>query len=290
MSEVPVWTCDIAEIKDESHLEHLTVGDRFRLNCHGDIAVPWTADLPVVKMPKPEQDFTLAVLSAERLDPQAVQLTVTGYRPGEHAPEYVRILQGERGFEFEKPKWKIESVIKPGEGPPKPYPASGVHAVPAPWWLQWTFWALVIALVAAIGRQIWRWVKRRRFRRELKRHQTALAPVRQFYRDARGLRRRLNEDPAPDAPTRVGADLNRDFRLMLMRKYEAPALTLSNAKLVKDIRRRHRAVDVVVADALKKVLRELTRAGERQALTHADVDQLIRMAVDVAESLERGGR
>jgi len=282
VSDVPVWTCDFEAP------EHLTVGHHFRLRCHGDIAVDWSADLPVIKPAKAEDEFALVILSAEQLKPQAVQLTVTGYRPGDHAPEYVRVMQGSRGFETEKPKWKIESVIAQDSAPPKPYPSVGPFSVFGPPWLALTLYLVLILAAVLLGRAIYRWIKRRAFRRELEAQRTALSPVRQFYRDARALRRRLNQATDSDELRRVGVDLDRQFRLFLMREFEVPALTSSDAGLVKELRRHHRPVMDVAGDDLRKTLRELSRAQARPATLAADVDQLLRMCVDVTEMIERG--
>jgi hypothetical protein len=289
VSEVPVWTCEFAGVADDKGMDHLTVGDRFRMSCHGDIAVAWSADVPRVQMPKPEQDFTLAVLSAEKLDPHAVQLTVTGYRPGDHAPEYVRILQGDKGFETEKPKWKIESILQPSEKPPSPFPSEGYFSVLPPLWF---VVVLLLTIIAAIvGAILWgvRWYRGHQFKAELRSHQTALPPVRQFYRDSRALRRRLNQAGPSELPT-VVADLNREVRKLLLRHFEIPALTYSDAATVKAITRRHGRESAGYAPLLRKTLRELTRALTNASVNAADVDQLIRMSVDLAESLERSSK
>ena len=298
MSDVPVWTCTFGEITGTGatgtagasppKLDHLTAGDRFRMSCSGDLAVDWGPDVPVIKFAKPEHEYALVILAAENLRPQSAQFTVTGYRPGDHAPEYLRVMQNDRGFEFEKPKWKIESVLSADKKPAQPYPSVGPFHVRGPAWLGLTI-ALLLGLTAAwLIRWVYRWSKRRKFRRELEGLRTALTPAHQFYRDARALRRRLNAAVTSAEVAAVGGDLDANFRRMLAVKFEVPATSWTDAQIIKDLRRRHRPVMELAGDPLRKVLRELTRARGRTETPAADVDQLLRMCVDATELMERG--
>ena len=99
---LPIWTCGFAPLKGEGStpLESLTVGAKFALNCHGEIPVEWKPEGTLMaRFAKKEEAYTLVVLKVEKLDGTSADFVVTGYKPGKHAPEYVRIVQGENGFE-----------------------------------------------------------------------------------------------------------------------------------------------------------------------------------------------
>ncbi len=70
---------------------------------------------------KKEDAYTLQILKPEKLSSNEAVFEVTGYKPGQHNPEYIRITQGHSGFEFVKPSWEIKSVLKQNE-PPKSIP------------------------------------------------------------------------------------------------------------------------------------------------------------------------
>lgn len=290
MSDVPVWSCEFEAAPNQPKLDDLTVGAKFRLNCHGDIAVAWSAEPLRVKFPKAEQAHSLAIIGAEQLNPQSVQLTVTGYRAGEQTPDWVRILQGEgaeqRGFETEKPKWTVKSVMSEG-APKKPYPSFGPWGVSLPTSVWIGLAVLITALVAALIWAVRRTWQRRRVRETLRRHRTALSPAHQFYRDARGLRRRLDEATAPETVRQVADDLSREFRLFLVREFEVPAEEWTDAAIRRDVARRFRAVGAQAGEGLAKTLRELTRLTSRPAALPEDVAQLLTMSLDTVEAIER---
>ena len=289
MSDVAVWTCEFEPAPGAPKLDDLTVGAKFLLKCKGDLAVAWSADPLHIKFPKDEQAYALSILSADQLSPQSVQLTVTGYRAGEQTPDWFRVLQkdadGERGFEVVKPKWMIKSVLAPGK-PPQPYPSFGPWGLGLPMYL-WVSFALAAALLLAAGGWfLLRLFQRRRVRETLRRHKTALSPAHQFYRDARAIRRRLDEATGPDVVRGIATDLAREFRMFLVREFEVPALDWSDAAVRRDLSRRHRAVDAAAGDALGKTLRELTRLLSRPAFLGEDVAQLLAMSLGTVEAVE----
>ncbi|NJL24903.1 MAG: hypothetical protein HC902_06840 [Calothrix sp. SM1_5_4] len=193
---VPLWSCEFAEASGQgaSRLSDLTVGAKFELKCHGDLAVDWAGgdERPVrVAFAKEDENYSLVVLKAESLAPREARLLVTSYKAGKHAPEWVRVLQGDKGFEFGKPQWEIKSVLKPGEQV-QPYGPFGPWTLSLPLWLILLAVAVVTVLVYAVVRRVRRHHQRKRLLEELGRHRTALSPLHQFYRDSRTLRRRVD--------------------------------------------------------------------------------------------------
>lgn len=290
MNALPVWKCDFTDTKD------LTVGSKFKANCAGDIPVNWQDGPLGLVFPSKEAEYSLVILEAAKVESNAVELILTGYKAGEHAPEYVRIVQGEQGFEVQKPQWQIQTVLKQGQEN-KPYPPFGPWNLALPYW----FMAAVVVVVIAIGILLARFIRRRTQRRrmltDLEKHKTALSPLHQFYRDARQIRRRLNQVKSDDDVREAADDLNREFRLYVLREFQIPTLDWSNRAILSDLRRRHRRVHRKAGDELGKTLRELARMKAHSSVLLKDVEQIYRMSMDSVEKLAkareemgRGGR
>lgn len=286
---LPVWTCQFNPLHQEgaAKLEELTVGAKFALSCKGDIAVEWNKEGGLrAEFPKKEEAYTLHILKVEKLDGSSAEFIVTGYKPGKHSPEYVRVMQGSQGFEFAKPTWEIQSVL-PKDQQPQPAPPFGPWNLTIPYWI---FGALFIA-IALIGfivvRKLRRVTQRRRALEEMALHKTPLSPVHQFYRDSRVLRRRLNGAGSAEELRTISSELNRDFRLYVLRQFQIPALEWSDRAIVDDLRKRHRLVHREAAEPLSKTLRELTRIVTQPKPLLPDVDQLHRMSLDTVERIER---
>ena len=294
MSDVPLWKCDFFQLKESGGpgLESLTVGSKFGLRCHGDIAVNWDQGLPHLAFKTPEEQYTLVILQSTQQDPTDVQYIVTAYKTGEHKPEYIRILQGaagqEKGFEANGLTWTARSVIDPKQQQPQPYGPLGPWRLSLPLWFTITVVAALLVLAYVIFRRVRRHLQRRRMLEDLKRHQTALQPLHQFYRDARNLRRRMNAVKDGAELKAISADLDREFRLYVLRRFQIPTLDWSNGEILQDLRRRHQQTYRAGGEALKRTLRELTKLNSRSAIDLKDVEQMHRMSLDAAERLDGG--
>lgn len=286
MKEVPVWTCEFKGLPENPALDALTVGSKFALHCHGDIPVEWDANLtPKPTFPQKEMEYSLSILQTTKLDSKDVSFVVTGYKPGRQEPDFIRFVQGDKGFEVVKPKWEIQSVVKKDEKP-QPYPSFGPWSIFLPTWFLVSI-VLVIALMAyVVVRTLRRRAQRQRMLEDLKRHRTALSPLHQFYRDARLLRRKLHSAKTIEDLQKISEDLDREFRLYVLREFEIPTLDWSDNEILGDLKKRHRRVYRKASEPLKKTLRELYRVKGREKLLLHDVEQLHRMSLDAAERLE----
>jgi hypothetical protein len=296
MSDVPLWNCEFIPLKQEGGpaLESLTVGSPFGWKCHGDLPITWVENAPPhLVFAKPEDQYSLQILKIVRQDANDVQYVVTGYKAGNHAPEFVRVMQSQngqdKGFEVGGAKWQIASVLDNQKQQPQPYPPYGPWTFSLPLWFIVTLAAVGLLLLYLLVRFVRRTLQRRKMLEELKLHQTALPPLHQFYRDARNLRRRLNDAKAPEDFKAVSSDLDRDFRLYVLRKFQIPTLVWSDRAVLEDLRRRHRPVYQAAGDLLKRTLRELTKLKGRASVELKDLEQLHRMSLDAAERLEQGG-
>lgn len=295
MSALPIWKCEFQPdtAPNSLPLDNLTVGAPFLLTCRGDIEVTWIPDFPVaVRFATKEEAYTLHVLKTESLAPQEARFLVTAYKAGEHKPEYVRVVQmqgpgaGELGFEVAKPEWTVKSVLKPNQQN-QPYPPFGPWSISLPSWL----WLILVFLVSAIGymvvRKLRKMNQRTKMLQELSRHKTALSPLHQYYRDARNLRRKLHGVKQVDELNDLSRELNREFRLYVLRRFQIPTLDWSDGQIVRDLRRRHKKVYRAAGDHLRKTLRELTRLQSRQPVLFKDVEQMQRMSLEAVERIDR---
>jgi hypothetical protein len=246
---------------------------------------PGPADKDGKTKPDPAYTFSLKVLQVMKAEPQELHLQVTSYRAGEFQPKYVRFMQGEQGIETADAKWKVQSVLQPGQQP-KPVPSFGPYGLSLPLWVSITAVALLIAIVWFVTRRIRRYTQRRRMLEELKTHSTALAPINQFYRDARQIRKFIEgaRDEQQLKPQLWA--LNRDFKLYVLRQFQIPALDWSDREILNDLKKHNRAVYEKAGDILKKTLRELGRLQHRDGVKTQDVEQLHRMCLDAAERLD----
>lgn len=285
---LPIWKCEFADIPDSgAKLDSLTVGSRFAMKCTGDIAVSWDQDTPQIVFANEQDSYSLVVVKQLQLTPQGAQFEVTSYKPGQHTPDYFRVVQGggAKGFEVSKPSWTTQSVLKPNEQT-KPFGPFGPFGVSMPYWI-WIALVVTVLLLATISfRYIRRHLQRKRMLEDLKRHRTALSPLHQFYRDARTLRRRLHVAKDEKELTAITNDLDREFRLFVLRSFEVPALDWGDGEIVTDIRKRYRKLPSVSVDALRKTLRELTRLKTQPSVQAKDVEQLHRMSLDAVERLD----
>jgi len=282
MSDIalPVWSCEF------KGTENLTVGSKFFLSCGGEIPVTWGEGALQVTFPEKEQAYALVVLKVDKLEPQRAELTVTGYKAGEHQPEYFRIVQGTNGFETLKPKWTIASVIKQGEQV-QPFPPYGPWSLSLPMWVVLGALITVLLLLLVAYRLFLRHSQRAKTKAEIERHKTAIPPVNQFYKDARHLRRRLNGAKSAEELKLITDELNKEFRLYVLRKFQIPALDWSDSAIVGDLKKRHRKVFKSASDSLRKTLRELSRMTHQQQPLLPDVEQIHRMTLDAVERMER---
>lgn len=286
---LPVWKCDFQGAED------LTVGKIFNLNCRGDIEVNWIKDFPLaLSFPNKEDFYTLYILKPDVLAGNEAQFQVTAYKAGEFKPEFVRVVQmqgpgqssAEIGFEIAKPTWTVKSVLKPNEKN-EPVPPFGPWSLSLPMWM---IFAVVIALALAgyfTIRKLRKYSQRNKMLVELQRHKTPLSPLHQYYRDARNLRRRLHSAKQVEDLGQLSQDLNKEFRLYVLRQFLIPTLDWSDGQIVRDLRRRHKKVYLQAGDHLRKTLRELTRLQTRQPVLFKDVEQMQRMSLEAVERIDR---
>ncbi len=285
MSAVPIWGCEFVGA------ESLTVGTEFQLKCHGDIPVNWSNAGPLrVEWPSPELQYTLNILGSPVLNENSAEFTVTSYRAGDHNLEYFRILKGDAGFEVSKPSFKVQSVLKSGAEPPKPFESFGPYTLPFPTWILAAFGVVALLIVVLSVRSFRKWSQRRALREELRLHRTALSPLHQFFRDARAVKRTMDNAKSPSDLSAAAQMLNKEFRLYFVRKFEIPALKWADRLILADLKKQDRRLFDVSSEKLSTSLRELKQLIARPQVERKDIEQLYRICFETIEHVDQNAK
>lgn len=283
--ELPVWHCEFQPLENRS-LEALTVGTKFLLSCRGDLRVEWKGR-PHFVTPENTPEHSLDILSVKTLESDRAEIIVTGYRPGEFKPNFVRVMGDASGFEATGLEWKIQSVIKQGEQP-KPYGPFGPFQFPFPIWV-WEVLALVLILIVAM---IWWSVRRILKRRRLQAHlaaykNSAISPAAQFQKELRAILKKINSSYAVDI-SEWSRNLDQAIRVYLLREFRILTFDEPRSRLLKHWSEADRGSFEEFAPVLKRIFSEMDRF-ESHAKEHAptEFEQIVSMARTWNDKIEK---
>lgn len=274
------WECQLAQVEGGPTLPEFTVGTKFLLQCQGPSVGEWKSQMQL-KFPQAEQQYTLALLTTQKLGPNHGEWIVTGYKPGEHKPEWVEITDGVQRVRVEGLEWNINTVVKAESGqPPQPFPPYGPVSLIWPWWL----WVSALGLILIVAALVFWRVRRHRARKalleRLKAKGTALTPYLEFHKNLRHLARRYAREPREYV-----SQLDQGFRLYLTREFLVPADEWTDRAVLADIRRRHRPIYRDASVDLSSLLRELKRARQSEKLSVEDCEQLHEISRQLVEKI-----
>ena len=125
---------------------------------------------------------------------------------------------------------------------------------------------------------------------QLSTHNTALTPYNQFHREMRQLLREYQSSSYIKKSEKVGAgeygsELNRIFRLYLIRELQIPALNRKSREIMLELKRHHKPVFKSVGVEIQRLLREFEKAMEsKEKLGMVDCDQFCEMSRGVVEA------
>jgi hypothetical protein len=282
------WGCEASSAPGGAELPALTVGSLFSLKCSGPEIAEWSGK-PQFRFANKEQEYTLYVVDVKTTSRTGAELLVTGYKPGEHKPEYLDLGDGKTWVRVRDLNWKINSVIKQeqGKSAPQPYPPYGPFAMSWPWWI-WIGLGIILLLVSVF---IFIKMKRRRARQalidRLALRGSALSPFAMFHKELRQHLRRyqgkLND--AEKMPSEYLEKLDESFRQYLSRELLVPAADWPDRIVLRDIRKRNYQLYRRVGDDLRKILRELRRARGSAKVAQADCEQLHEWCRTVADQV-----
>lgn len=295
-------------IPDQPGLEtdDLTVGRVFDLECAG----PWPAGVDPKKyqtfFPKPDASdapkpdaaaspapspYSLKFLDANASSKDAVTFKAVSYTAGPVEIPSLKITDGSSVLELGALRFEVRSVLDPQQPKQEPYGPFGAIGIgiPASWWM---ILACAVALLAlAVFWRVRRRLQRRALMKRLREHDSALAPIAEFYARDRKLKRDhplfAGMEGAPGDAAAATAELERTFRVYFMRRFRLPTLEWGDGALLRAFRAEHRALWDAAGDDVRKLFREFEAARKAKALDPKDVMQLERSARALIEKLER---
>jgi hypothetical protein len=296
---VAKWECTLSQL-DGGELTELTVGQELMFNCQGNYVDGLHRDFSLAiydKKGKPQKYFLhrLETLSSSETDLKA---KVTSYRAGTFKDVPVRILMSNgQQIEVQPPlSWSVKSVIEKPEQ--KPYGAIGPIELAMPFW----YWGIFLVggglILLFLIRVFRKRMDRKKLLEDLARHGTALSPFNQLNKDLRKVSRALsyfNEETLTVSQAHeYMAEIEKEFRLFLIRELSVPALNWSNKEILKEIERYHPKVAYERNSEISRLLAEFNRAkNSERKLGHTDCHQLLAMVVTVADGvfqIRRGSR
>lgn len=280
MSDAYQWTCSIEKP------EQVTVGDQFKLNCGGQ-SLP-TFEGPVQLRPeKPEDDFKLVVLDTIRNESTGGQYIVTGYKPGQHKLENMKLTDGQRSVTISPQTFEIVSVLpKDQQQKPQPFPGYGPFILSWPLWL----WVVLVLVIAAIGYSAFLFIKRRRalakLKESLQQHGSALGAFGQFHKDIRTLTRKVSVGLKQKVGPEYVSELNQVFRYYFVREFWIPAQEWTSKETIKEIKRSNHKLYQEFKVKLAQGFREMDRAVlSVDGINGEDFEQLVNMSRDLVDGI-----
>lgn len=278
------------ELPTQSNSQAVNVGDRLPLVCSGSFSPPLTAAARTVWTDK-NMGHTLDILDVRAAASNQVEFIVAGYRPGEHKISLL-IEEGGQKFETNEIEFKVESILDPANPNPQAFPSKGPYreSYPMGIWI-----ALGGALILFALFIVWGFLARQKVRRikdEMDKMKSFLSPIGQVSKDLREIqKKRRSEDYTSKMMVQ---DLDRSFRLYLVREFQIPAHRLDEKEVLRAFRKRNRILFEANEPELRRLLNELASAQKDHApLGAEDCDELLQITRNLVErlySVRAGGR
>lgn len=282
------WSCSHERIEANQlpDLPEITVGEVFWLRCEGPPTEIENRKTVAIKNPA-EKPYDLKLVRVKELTGARADLLVTSYVPGELKFEQTELTDGHVSVALKVPSLNVTSVIPKEEQNPAGFGPYLPHAFAWPLFL----WIALAVLVGGVG--YWAFYKlrkraqKKRVRKELLLHQTALSPFNQFNKDIRVLQKQnLSTAESEKSIAAFVAELDQLFRQFILRHFMVPALDWTSGQTYREISRRKRLKGKPLKQLLI-TLRELDRARVRlNQVKEEDALQLLDMCRKLALEIQ----
>lgn len=221
-------TALIPEIKGLKDQE-ITVGRHVFLQCRGDFAKDIVWKQLAVKSEEKNPDYRVKILTAKAVGNSELNLDITFYSAGELKYSDLVLTDGQNEIHLGTQNFKIESVIEKSKDQKPPEPFGPI----LPAYLAWPFfYTLIILGVSLLILALIAWVIQRRlyYRKlvtKLKDYDSSIPRDLQFYKAVR----------SSETSHHQLTDLERAFRLYILRAYKIPAFDLKDKELISYFKR-----------------------------------------------------
>ncbi len=280
-SKLPIWNCQVEAPPQ------INVGTHFQINCSGE-AVPLKTDQVMIYAKELDSQTqqaslnNLKILEVKNVNDHEIQAVATSYLVGKYEhDDFFVLTDGKNEVALQNLKFTVTSILQPNQEN-KPYPAYPPWAMSIPFWFIILIALLIIGPIAGILRIFIKQKQRRVLIESLKKLKTARLPFDEYHREIRILEKKYGVEPN-DTKGYV-ADLEKAFRLYLVRELIVPANTWSDRAILKEIKSKHRVVWIENEKNLRRLLKEFERA-KKSNVTVTDCRQLYLMSLEVSESI-----
>lgn len=291
-------SCQLERAQNQDHsdeaIKPLSVGEKFLLHCEGSVP---TLDPATLELRLDEADrYKLKLFDFKSTSPGSADLLVTSYVVGPHELKNVQLTDANHSLVLGDLRFEVASVQKADEPRKEPFPPAGPMSF-FPWAFALTILGLFLAVLAAFFLLFLRRRHRRKLLEEIDSRAFQYAPVPEFYREIRLLQREhlFLTDAKAVAPPEVNlaeilVQMDRVFRLFLVRTYRIPAHRYVSSRFLKELSKSHGATPEKI-EQIREALVELDRARESQApkLRASDLEQLLRLMKSAVDEKPTGG-
>ena len=253
------WNCQI-DLPPEGQL---TVGVHLLAHCEGETVTLDRAQLKIEN--REDVQYALHLIEVKELTDHKAELVVTPWMAGELKIPNPALTDGKIRVGMGDQSFTVTSVIDPQSNPEgKPFPPLEPMTLMWPIWLWLIVAAFAAVVVGILSFAIRRSIRRKRLLTNLEQHATALSPFNHFNKQLRHLVKRVpvaRDQAWPDNEARqFFGELESEFRWFLSRELVIPAMEGSVASVIREFKRKDRALNDAVGRELRVVLRELHKA------------------------------
>ncbi len=210
--------------------QELTVGRHLILSCHGEIDASFNIKEAQIQLDEKSKN-TVVVLKADFKSPSSIDVDMTFYSAGEFKFPDLILGDGKSEVHLGPQNFKIETILeKKADGKPQE-PFGPILPASLTWPALYTllligaFSLFIAGLTAGIIRRL----RYKALIAKLKNHDSITLPDLQFYKSLR----------AAEANAYPIADIEKSFRLYLLRRFQVPAFDLKDRALLSFFKKSH---------------------------------------------------
>lgn len=275
----PIWNCQL------NGPAPVTVGEKLTLECSGPQVLGFDSSRFQVLVPDAQNgQYMLKILEIKSADDRHIQAVVTTYIPAKYEADGTFILtDGKQNVQLNNVKLQTQSVIQQNQQPPpQPFGPFPPWVLSLPFWFYFAIATAIILPIATVIYLIYQRRERKKLFDTLKKMRTARLPFDEFHREIRIIEKKYGIEPE-DMKGYV-SELEKTFRLYLIRELIVPALQKSDGTVFREIKKSHKEIWKHCGSDLKRMLLEF-KAAQKGNVSLTDCRQLYSMSIQVSEKI-----
>ena len=216
----------ISGLKDEE----VTVGRHILFQCTGEWEKSFNFSQAQLLLDE-KSKFSMQMHGAEARSSQQFDLDLVLYVAGEIKLEDLIITDGTQQISLGPQTFQVQSVLEKSAEGKQPEPFGAILPFPIPWPKSyWIFLFLVVfVFLSSLFWYVRKQIRYRQLQKKLKDYASPVDPDLQFYKSLR---------KAEMLGLRI-ADLEKSFRLYILRRYNLPAFDLKDSSLLRLFKKNH---------------------------------------------------